>query len=403
MAPQQLSWSSLPDELLSVIIQKLIDSDDILNCAVCAAVCSSWQSVVKDLYHQIRPNLPPLLLRNLNENCVNRQSCTFFNPKTKKFREIPLPEVKGRWVSCSSHGWLLTVSCLDETQNMFLLHPFTRSQVKLPPPPPGTQLQFLNGLRVITSTSPLDPDCLVLASLYVSSKLAFCKPGDRNWTSIVHDQYIRFTNTSARFYDGRNCCKVKSGRGIKRYRTPDPIAIHSFDVCRSRGPLFYKGYFYCLGSCNFIFRIRFDHPHAPTAEAMPFKPHEFCCNARYNYLVELNSDLFIVSRFLIPHKSYPCELTCAFIVCKLDLETEKWIMVNNIGNNAVLLGENNSTTCVVSSDGEDNYFGANCIYFVDDMYPRDIGVYYMTSQCIQRPRRPLPLWTTSTSLNWLQV
>lgn len=49
-------------------------------------------------------------------------------------------------------------------------------------------------------------------------------------------------------------------------------------------------------------------------------------------------------------------------------------MDNNIGNNAVLLGENNSTTCVVSSDGEDNYFRANCIYFVDDMYPRDIGV-----------------------------
>lgn len=95
---------------------------------------------------------------------------------------------------------------------------------------------------------------------------------------------------------------------------------------------------------NSLFRLRFDHPHPPIAEEMPFKPHGCCCDASYYYLVELINEFFIVSRFTIPNKSYPCKSTRAFMVCKLDWEKEEWIMVENIGHNAILLGGNTSTT-----------------------------------------------------------
>lgn len=165
MASPVFSWSSIPSELLFLVFQNLTDWDDIARCS---AVCLAWRSAIKTDFQKLKLISPPfLLLSNYNEYKIptNTQSCIFFKPQTNKTYEISLPEeLKGRWFSSTFFGWLLTVG--SPTQNICLWNPFTKSKVELPPPPHPQETESfctLNGLKVITSARPQDPNCLVLA------------------------------------------------------------------------------------------------------------------------------------------------------------------------------------------------------------------------------------------------
>lgn len=157
------SWSSdLPVELLFGIFQKLTDCDDISQCA---AVCLSWRSVIRNFYRQLKSLQSPfLLLESSSASYLARSrwcSCTLFNPQTHERQEIFLPQLKQSTSTWSSYdGWLLVLP-FSMLKNLCLLNPFTRDRTKLPP----HLIEFDSDncpdmIRVLASTSPLDPECL---------------------------------------------------------------------------------------------------------------------------------------------------------------------------------------------------------------------------------------------------
>lgn len=80
-----------------------------------------------------------------------------------------------------------------------------------------------------------------------------------------------------------------------------------------------------------------------------------------DYLLELNGDLLLVSRFVNESTFRPKRVsrTCAFKVHKLDWNMQEWTEVASIDHHAILLG-NYSSKSLVAAGG--NYFKANCIY-----------------------------------------
>lgn len=183
MAPQpqrqRFCWSNLPIELLSIIFQKLTDCEDISHCA---AACLSWQLVIETDYHLFKPILYPFVARLFNHN--NQTGLFLYNPQARKLHKISLPELNGRYSSCSSNGWLLTYSgkYKPEPENMHLINLFTRSKIKLPPPPKASDRS--EDCRVITSTSPLNPSCIFLFSTSRCGEMFICKHGDASWMTM---------------------------------------------------------------------------------------------------------------------------------------------------------------------------------------------------------------------------
>ncbi|KAK2639831.1 hypothetical protein Ddye_027626 [Dipteronia dyeriana] len=173
-------WSDLPSELLHVIFHKLENPSDIYQCGI---VCDSWKSVATAI-------LSYFIFLPVNYSRVG--DCVLFNTQTKGIHTITLPELNRVWVLSSSFGWLLTIRFNNWPDKICLLNPITREQIKLP----FTRIVFerIHDLRVITSTSPLDPECLVIVESrkFYSSKLIsvfYCRPGDSDWKVIEIDNW----------------------------------------------------------------------------------------------------------------------------------------------------------------------------------------------------------------------
>ncbi|TXG67536.1 hypothetical protein EZV62_008811 [Acer yangbiense] len=313
----QVQWSDLPVEILLIIFQNLKDPFDVYRCGL---VCVSWKSVVTTI-------LPPfLLLSNVGgfsdnmtsfhfEASLNKQSCSLFNTQTNETHEIFLPEVEKCWFSGSSFGWLITI-CLEPPHEVHLLNPLTRDRIQLPA---ARQLRLRSDLRVITSASPLNPTCLVLAINYLKGALAFCRPGDKSWT--LFEDFCR--------------------------RLDD--VVH------------YKGEFYAVNSLGHLYHLHCNTP--ATQKVLPLCPIEFLQDEplHRNYLVELDGKLLLVVRYMhMPFSSY---FTYEFEVYELNRVEKVWIKVINISNNAILLGTGSSISLPVSYFRN---FEVNCIYFIDD-------------------------------------
>ncbi|KAK3199741.1 hypothetical protein Dsin_023156 [Dipteronia sinensis] len=348
----QVQWSDLPVEILPMIFQKLKDPRDVYRCGL---VCVLWKSIAKTI-------LPPfLLLSNVGtfkdetgtfhfKAPLNKQSCSLFNTQTNESHEIFLPEVEKCWFSSSSFGWLLTI-CFEPPHEVHLLNPFNRDRIQLPS---ASEFRWPCDLRVVTSTTPLNPTCLVLVITHFKGALAFCRPGDKSWTC---------------FEDFERCDN---------------------DVA------FYKGEFYSVNTLGHLFHL---HCNIPVAQkVLPPLSIEFM---HHNYLVELDGNILLVVR-------YTKELfTSGFEVYELDWVKKRWIKVENIGNNAILLGIGSSISLPI---GLFRNFKANCIYFISDnltsfflkmdLMPKDnTGFYNMTTGQIEYLYDQASLiWLSS--LNW---
>ncbi|KAK3187988.1 hypothetical protein Dsin_027549 [Dipteronia sinensis] len=235
-------WSDLTGELLYTVFAKLTNPLDVYRCGI---VCVSWKTVVTTI-------LPHFLLHSSNIYDIyagNDNIFMFFNILTKKIHKMPVTKVKipGRIISTSYFGWLLYVflsSFKDGFYTIYrvrMLNPFSGQEIKLP------SLRALDSplkLRSITSTSPSDPNCLVLA---FAANLIFCRPGDEDWTRI--EGFL-------------NACS---------------------DI------IFYKGHFYVVNFDNDLFCIHCND--VPTSEKLPLQPIEFqriLIESRHrSYLVEI--------------------------------------------------------------------------------------------------------------------
>ncbi|XP_038717189.1 uncharacterized protein LOC120010462 [Tripterygium wilfordii] len=203
-------WAHLNKDLLEAII-KLLRFDDYIRVQ---AVCKLWRSVVKQIpiLHEPHQQLPWLIMPDDSSD-----TCRFYSFSTNKFHRIELPELRGRRICGSSHGWMVVV---DKRPGVFLLNPLTRSQIPLPPITtfpeivdfwiselgeeeyhyPNNRLmrsgEFMRDRffeKVILSVNPsLNSDYIVMAIYGDNHDLAFCREGDDGWTSLLHEEKFGF-------------------------------------------------------------------------------------------------------------------------------------------------------------------------------------------------------------------
>jgi F-box domain len=183
-----------------------------------SAVCRNWRSVAKQKRYSPAPQLPWLVLGD--ERGTGKRK--FYNLSEERLYAINIPELRGRYICGSSHGWLLAV---DVRLKGILINPFTRELYELPPFPhrlvytffddpnamgnlptedqncPSKRMQVRLVFKAVLSDDPKErPDFTLMILVGVKNIPAFWKPGDPSWT-VIRVQKGRMDDVI--FFDGR--------------------------------------------------------------------------------------------------------------------------------------------------------------------------------------------------------
>ncbi|KAB1223260.1 hypothetical protein CJ030_MR2G002425 [Morella rubra] len=179
-------WHELPHDLMEIILQRLNQVDRRrLSC-----VCKSWRSHVMQTKDRIA-EFPWLLLPH-GPNC---KSFSFFSMSEGAVHNFKLPKtVKGGLCMGSSQGWLIVIKGSERDPKVFLYNPFSGSQYRLPsfttiPSFLETEsssrdpiCRLTSSIHKIVLSSPKLDECIVAATFLDCPVLAFCQPGDREWS-----------------------------------------------------------------------------------------------------------------------------------------------------------------------------------------------------------------------------
>ncbi|XP_038688611.1 putative F-box protein At5g55150 [Tripterygium wilfordii] len=182
MSTASSSWSTLIEELLESIFNCLEDSRDVFRCGL---VCVSWRAVALKSYSKL---IPCVLSSQRDE-----KTHTLFNIQTMETQKIQIPDYFPDIHCSTNYGWLIQFteagvdfnSDDDLPHKIHMLNLFSKAKVILPP----TRNQID---KAATSTCPLNPECLVLVAYLCKYdyKLAFCKVGDENWTTLDRSYFV---------------------------------------------------------------------------------------------------------------------------------------------------------------------------------------------------------------------
>ncbi|KAK2987028.1 hypothetical protein RJ640_004754 [Escallonia rubra] len=363
MAPAP-SWSDLPQELLFLIFSCLQYAADLLRCG---NVCTTWRAPAMEIYRDFFTKRPPLLLIPNNDQEGDR---IMLDMTSNEVYKVHLPEARGRWIHGTINGWLVILG-LDSSHDIHLLNPFTRAQFLLPPRSTlqyhqlddGTPLKTGFIKRAMLTSTPFDPDCVVLIIYSRQNCIAFCRIGDEKWTSIAKPN------------------------------------IPFFDF------IFYKGQFYAMDNLGNFLKFELDLDHEATLLATPARPH---CEQRY--MVEsLSGDLLLVLKYCSwdsdddDFQEEPFTVlydTDMFEVFKWVMDEKEWREVNNLGDEALFLGHNGAIS--VSATKTKGCKG-NCNHFIDDYSEgyfqnldgcNDIGEFDLGRKCIEEIYPSLKIWTS---------
>ncbi|XP_060196254.1 F-box protein At2g26160-like [Lycium barbarum] len=379
-----VNWAELPGDLIGRIAKRVKVMEDFITFR---AVCTSWRAAAsKDLFDVLSPQVPLLMLADKDDDYRE-----FYSLSKKKVSRIFLPEARGR--DCfPTEGWLFTVS---NTGEMNLLHPFSRTQIQLPPeeslldlciPDPNHEDE-IPGYRIVNAVLSANPShtsdyALVVSYRALECLLAFWRPGDLKWTCIIY---------------GSNVCLVSSmiyNNG--RFYAAD---VHSCEVW----------VFDILGLRSSIILQPIIELHLlPSLQAGIFR------EISWFYLVEVCGAVLLVSRFIDERATFE---TVKFKVYKLDVIKGELMEeeINNLGDSTIFLGLGGAASSVDST----KFTGvkANHIYFTDQFYypkrlvtgegggGRDMGAYNLEDGKIESfypglsisPISP-PAWVTPSLL-----
>ncbi|KAJ4769856.1 F-box family protein [Rhynchospora pubera] len=108
-------WSDLTNDILKHITSFLAFPDHYRF----GAVCENWRSVSKQRRYPPAPQLLWLVLKEEKETRKHK----FYSLPDGKHYSIEIPELHGRYICGSSHGWLFAV---DIKINGIFVNPFTR-------------------------------------------------------------------------------------------------------------------------------------------------------------------------------------------------------------------------------------------------------------------------------------
>jgi len=350
MAPL-MSWSDLPEELLEMILRQ---PTHVVNLYHYRDVCRSWRSVADKL---LASSPPHLFVYEKSIECVR-----LFNIFTGESSSCKIPEFKTRDGQpllprsvYSWHGWL-AMDCMttsDHRKNhdhhIFLCNPFSRARIRLPTLTLDHSVDTHDIKFLLSSkhTSPSSINALaVRRSQFLKETLMFWKPGDEEWTPIVHPFEKPKWVADTISYKGGFCAMDFSGNVTQFELSRFPLAkeIPTRNTINNSANLFY---------------------HASS------------------YLVEsMCGDLLMVHRCFYPQE---------FKVYRLDSERLEWDEIRSLGDEAIFLAHNES---VCMRAGESTVYRQNCIYFTDDVLllhilrqsrrADDFGVYDMANKTIHR-------------------
>lgn len=292
--------------------------------------------------------------------------------------------------SGSSEGWLVT---LDESLAVTLYKPFVEGNRKpiihLPPvfPPdnileaPDREFQVFK-VASYTPDPIADPNDVILAVIFGEySELAYIRPTrDTTWTRVT-------------------------GLGITTF---DDI-------------VYYKGQFYALSYEGELVSFDVTNPSksnmrlvlAEDSDKYYFVKRGFCYK---KYLVKsYGGELLLVRRYLDRRFGDIDRVTKTFKVFKLSFDGPRWIEMKSLGDMALFVGDNASTSVSAS-----NFPGClkNCIYFTHDKNsipigkfgPCDLGVYNLETRRVTlrftiddaafpKMRGRAPIWVLPTYIS----
>ncbi|KAL3830030.1 hypothetical protein ACJIZ3_018832 [Penstemon smallii] len=376
-------WTSLPTDLVHLILEKLILLEDYIRFS---AVCKRWFSVGQDQkLHRLKTNIfnqPPMLV--IPQGRTSPVTRSLYNVMERKTYVGSRFEYDNFFVG-SSFGWLATVS---ENLAIDLINPFSGKTIELPPiskvvPDPNPNVFLHNAhdlimqsyslnpeiwrrsrvVKVILSDNPcLNPDNYIVAAIvYGFYTMAFIRPGkDDSWT---------YLNQEILFLD---------------------------DI------LFYKGKLYAVDYKDRLIKINDldKDSSAPNVEILiPKCDYEFI---KGSCLAEsVDGELLHVKRI---HWDKLCEgriYTKQFQVFKLGKvkdggkeERVGWVEIESLGSQALFLGMNHSVSILVNDDLSP-YIQQNSIYYMDCNLDRgeyrfdDVGIYNLKDQSVGPYHNPL--------------
>ncbi|XP_024310323.1 uncharacterized protein LOC100821033 [Brachypodium distachyon] len=377
-------WSSLPDDMLFLVMQAL----EIPDLFSAGSVCSSWRSACSAV------------------------------------RRVRIPITDARHVVGSAHGWVVAADEMSKMSNLQALNPLTGAQVDLPPvtglyhiesfsdeqgapmynhyydelnyrSPSAYRPQKLRLLlyyRVFLSCSPsAGSRCIVLLLHRPDGQLSFARVGDDRWTRI-QDIECRLWN------DGiRNATYNKN-----------------------------DGLFYVVHADGSILTLDLNGPSPVTMKVFP-KATRWDQPTKYVVLTP-QGDIMQLWRYIsdriVDVSVVPPELahevfdpysemyTDDMELYKVDIDEHATMKKNHLDNYALFIGFN---SILLVSTKDYPTLKPNCAYFTDDSYEdiclskyntRDIGIWNFETKTVEslgdvqavHPwlNFPSPIWITPT-------
>lgn len=339
-------WSQLPLDLIHQITD-LFTLPDLIRFG---CVCSPWRAASTPSRHKGR--LPFLILPSETNSQETGNSWNdspkFYSLLDNKLYKINLPQIKHRRICGSSNGWLIII---HKNADIHLFHPFSNEIIDLPslndiPGVYGIHFSQLYGLQYIVSDWPetnrgnatfqnavtvrdsfivkliVAPSLLVIGLLGKFKRLLYRQPEMEEWKIVGDDRYTTYHDVAC--YKG-HIYAIDSIENVYVIQELDTSMLSATRIVSQHG----------LGT----YYDRFVHL----------------------YLVECSGELLKVVRSVVT--SVDGEKTVEFSVFKLCFEKLEWLEVKDLGDYALFLGSNQSSS-VCTSD----FPGCkkNCIYFTDD-------------------------------------
>ncbi|KAJ1691098.1 hypothetical protein LUZ63_015253 [Rhynchospora breviuscula] len=371
-------WSDLTNDVLEYIARLLSFPD---HCRF-SAVCRNWRSVSKWRRYPPAPQLPWLVLDEESDTRKRK----FYSLSESKHYSIDIPELHGRYICGSSHGWLFAV---DIKITGILINPFTRECYELPPFPAFSEntnvttliekvpsdyiegprdytfkeMQTLVVFKAILSHDPKERSDFTAMILFgQKNSPAFWRPGDSSWTLMV------------------NC---------PTYRMEDV--------------LYFKGNFYVVSSMNVVHVVDF----VPEPKLTVVGPEIWeGCVALQKYLVDFNGSMLLIQRFCEEAPENKSN-TVDFDVIKPNLEKNCFYYWDDMDDCALFLSRNSS---IFVHSNDFSMCKKNSIYFThltqsfsaDEFGCHDLGIYDMIDEKISPffslevfpPKVGSPVWIT---------
>ncbi|XP_054776953.1 uncharacterized protein LOC129285341 [Prosopis cineraria] len=187
-------WSQVGDDILGLILEQLCLGDYLRT----RAVCSRWQSIVTKYVAKKQclpqPELPLLCLQTMDN-----QNFPFFVLPTAsvfKFNYTVPPLEFIHYCYGTVQGWMIMIEAsrnyfdVPETDvQIFFFNPVTKAKVYL-----SSRLKVKSKIkRIVASTNPNDPNCVVVCIFYLQNIFAFRWISDESWTIVVEDLMTRIT------------------------------------------------------------------------------------------------------------------------------------------------------------------------------------------------------------------